>query len=214
MILYDHRERRSGVPDLLAQAGFELEARDLGSADYVLSPRLAVVRKREHDLEPWLAMGRFHRALADVCDSYDVVVLVLQRSGRLPPGEALRSVLSRVARAGVALLPASGPDEVAEWVGRMARQELRDPEDGWRVAAGRKSPDPDRLVEQLVAWLPGVSFVGARRLLEHFGSLRELALAEPGDIADVPGFGAKRAAMVAEIMAHEYRSAGFVGFAR
>lgn len=173
---------------------------------------MAVVRKREYDLEPWLAMGRFHRALADVRDAYDVVVLVLQRSGRMPPGDALRSVLARVARAGVALLRASGPEEVAEWIARMARQEARDPEDGWRIAVGRKSPDPDRVVEQLVAWLPGVSYVGARRLLEYFGSLRELALAEEGDIADVPKFGPKRAAMVAEIMSHEYRSAGLAGF--
>jgi ERCC4-type nuclease len=38
----------------------------------------------------------------------------------------------------------------------------------------RRSGIPQRLLEQLVAWLPGVSSVGARALLAHFGTVQAL----------------------------------------
>src|SRR4029450_3748416 len=84
-IAFDHRERRSGVPPRLSRLGLALEPRDLGSADYVLSPRLAIVRKTEEALAPWVALGRFERGLEDVRDHHPTVIVVLQRaSGAVP----------------------------------------------------------------------------------------------------------------------------------
>ena len=57
VIVYDHRERRNGVPQRLARLGFELKSGDLGSAGYLLAPRLAVVRKSETALARWVALG-------------------------------------------------------------------------------------------------------------------------------------------------------------
>jgi Fanconi anemia group M protein len=59
-------------------------------------------------------------------------------------------------------------------------------------------------LEQLVAWLPGVSTVGARRLLTHFGSLERLFTATREEIMDVRGFGPKRSAAIAEIAHRRY----------
>jgi Fanconi anemia group M protein len=206
VIVYDHRERRSGVSQRLALLGFELQSRDLGSADYLLSSRLAVVRKTETALAPWVALGRFERAVDDVRAAHPVVVVVLQPAAAAIPDGVRRSVLARLARRGVAVLTAEDADEAAAWIARLARQEQRGP--GARAGSlGRKSRDPDRVAEDLVAWLPCVSQVGARRLLEHFGSVRALAVASPDEIRAVRGFGPKRSAAVANALAHHHRAA-------
>ena len=206
MIAFDHRERRSGVPQRLSRLGFELEPRDLGSADYVLSPRLAVVRKTEAALAPWVALGRFERALEEVCDRHPVVIVVLQRAAGAVPDGVRRSVLARLARRGIPVLEARDADDAAAWIARLARQEARGPDGAGMVTGGlgRKPRDPDRVAEDLVARLPGVGPVGARRLLAHFGSVRALAAAGAAEIDAVPGFGPKRAAAVAGALAHQH----------
>ncbi len=198
---YDHRERRSGIPQRLGLLGLRLEARDLGGADYVLSPRLAVVRKSEAALVPWVTLGRFERAIDEVCEAYPAVALVLQRKPGAVPDRIREGVIARLARRGVATLTADDADEAAAWIARLARQEQR----GSGVYAGslgRKPRDPDRIAEELLARLPGVSYVGARRLLEHFGSVRALAAASTEEIQAVHGFGPKRAAAVESALAH------------
>jgi ERCC4-type nuclease len=174
VIVYDHRERRSGVPQRLALLGFELEPRDLGSADYILSPRLAVIRKSD--------------------------TAQLQHATAAIPDGVTRGVVARLARQGVAVLPAEDADDAAAWIARLARQE-RGP--GARPPSlGRKPRDPSRVAEDLVARLPGVSHVGAGRLLEHFGSVRGLAAASAEEIRAVRGFGPKRSAAVEAALAY------------
>jgi DNA excision repair protein ERCC-4 len=201
VIVYDHRERRSGIPQRLGLLGLRLEARGLGGADYVLSPRLAVVRKSEAALVPWVTLGRFERAIDEVCDAYPAVVLVLQRKPGAVPDGIRHGVMARLARRGVATLVVDDADEAAAWIARLARQE--EPVPGVHAGSlGRKPRDPDRIAEELLARLPGVSYVGARRLLEHFGSIRELAAASAEEIRAVRGFGPKRAAAVESALAH------------
>lgn len=201
VIAYDHRERRSGVPQRLGLLGLRLEACDLGGADYVLSPRLAVVRKTEAALVPWVTLGRFEHAIDEVCEAYPAVVLVLQRRPGAVPDRIRDGVMARLARRGVATLTADDADEVAAWIARLARQEQRGT-DVHAGSLGRKPRDPDRVAEELLARLPGVSYVGARRLLGHFGSIRELAAASAEEIQAVHGFGPKRAAAVQATLAH------------
>jgi ERCC4-type nuclease len=212
VIAYDHRERRSGVPQRLERLGLVLEPRDLGSADYVLSPRLAVVRKTEAALAPWVLLGRFERAVDAVRASHPVVVVVLQRSSGAVPDGVRRSVLARLARRGVAVLAAAGPDEAAAWIARLARQEGRGPGGADLPAGslGRKARDLDRVAEDLVAWLPGVSHVGALRLLEHFGSVRALSAASAEEIRAVRGFGPKRSAAVEAALSHRHGHSALV----
>ena len=47
--------------------------------------------------------------------------------------------------------------------------------------------------------LPGISTVGARRLLEHFGSLRAVFTADERELRAVPGIGPVRSAALARL---------------
>jgi len=65
MVLYDHGEERSGIPQRLRALGVQVSARRLPAGDYVLSDRLAVMRLTETGLIAALRGGRlFDRSSA------------------------------------------------------------------------------------------------------------------------------------------------------
>jgi len=61
----------------------------------------------------------------------------------------------------------------------------------------RPTSDRVRVAEDVLTCLPGISTVGARRLLEHFGSLPDVFAADPEALRGVPGIGPVRAATLA-----------------
>jgi DNA excision repair protein ERCC-4 len=57
------------------------------------------------------------------------------------------------------------------------------------------------IAEDVLRCLPGISSVGARRLLEHFGSLRAVFAADERELRAVPRIGAVRGAALARLLA-------------
>lgn len=203
MILYDHAERRSGIPARLAALGCDVHPRALGAADYALSERMAVLRRTDADLLPWRALRRICDPLARLAGEVEIVVLLLVGRDDEIAAELRRGALAKAVAYGASVLEADDPDEAAALIARLAQEDRWGP-DLQRGSLGRKTLEPDRLAEQVAAWLPGVSFVGARRLLAHFGSLRALLAADEDEIMEVEGFGPKRAAAIVEIAGHPY----------
>lgn len=99
------------------------------------------MRKTETALAPWVALGRFERAVDNVRDERPVVVVVLQRAAGAIPDGVRRSVIARLARRGAAVLAADDADEAAMWIARLARQEQCGP-GGHAGSLGRKPRTP------------------------------------------------------------------------
>lgn len=57
------------------------------------------------------------------------------------------------------------------------------------------------MVDSLLDGVPGLGELRRKALVKHFGSLKKLREAEVGDIALVPGIGAKTAAAVKAALA-------------
>ena len=204
MVLYDHGEERSGIPGRLRELGVEVAPRRLHAGDYVLSDRLAVMRLTESGLVAALRGGRLFDHVDALKRDFLVVVLMVQRDSAVPPpARGQRAALAWLLRQGVSLLVIEDRDDAAAWLARLDAQEQGSAEPP-AAALGPKPDDPDRLAEQLVAWLPGVSSVGAGRLLRHFRSLRALFAADAEEIRQVRGFGRMRAAAIAAIARHRY----------
>ena len=67
-----------------------------------------------------------------------------------------------------------------------------------------RSGIPDALAAAGIALLP-VSSVGARRLLEHFGSLRAVFSADERELREVPGIGPVRGAALGRLFSEYER---------
>lgn len=91
----------------------------------------------------------------------------------------------------VAVLRTDNRDETVDLLLSMAKR-LQD--DNHELPLRPTKPqDPRTLAEFIVCGLPLIGRVRARILLDHFGTVRRLFMAETDEIAEIRGFGPKTA---------------------
>jgi ERCC4-type nuclease len=197
-VLYDHREERSGIPRALRAAGIAATASQLPAGDYVVSDRLVVERKTGADLAASIKDRRLFEQVQRLTEAYDAVVVVVEGPPIHIAGGSWRGALARVLLSGAAVIATDDADDTALWLARLARLEERGPSQArGRPRARRPTGDRVRVAEDVLSCLPGISTVGARRLLEHFGSLPAIFGASEDELRAVPGIGPVRAGTLA-----------------
>jgi len=194
MVLCDHGERRSGVPARLRQLGLEVQALRLPAGDYVLSDRLVVERKGPTDLAASIKDRRLFEQLSRLADAYPSVVLIIEGEPVHMHEAAWQGALGRALTLGASVLRTREARETAEWIARLHRLEGK-PASRPRGAPRLRRPTEDdvQTAEDVLRCLPGVSTVGAGRLLAHFGSLEQVFAARRDQLLEVQGIGPKRA---------------------
>jgi ERCC4-type nuclease len=77
-IVVDERERKSGIPDLLLQAGAIIDFAQLNVGDYIVSPETAVERKTIQDLLNSIFDGRLFVQCSQLNEHYVKPVLIVE----------------------------------------------------------------------------------------------------------------------------------------
>ena len=77
-IVVDEREKRSGIPDLLRQAGAFIDFAQLKVGDYIVSPDTAIERKTIQDLLNSIYDGRLFVQCSQLNEHYTKPVLVVE----------------------------------------------------------------------------------------------------------------------------------------
>jgi ERCC4-type nuclease len=199
-VVFDHREVRSGIPDALAAAGIDLKPEQLPAGDYVVSDRLVVERKTGADLAASIKDRRLFDQIARLKASFEAVVLVVEGEPVHISESSWQGALARAVASGASLLRTANSDETAMWLTRFHHLEGKPPSElRGRPQPRRPTTDLSDVAEDVLRCLPGVSSVGARRLLEHFGSLRAVFAADEHALRAVPGIGPIRGATLARL---------------
>jgi DNA excision repair protein ERCC-4 len=194
MLLCDHGERRSGVPAELERLGVDVQAARLPAGDYVVSDRLVVERKGATDLAASIKDRRLFEQLSRLADAYPSVVLIVEGDPVHMQEAAWHGALGRALTLGASVLRTRDTYETAEWIARLYRLEGK-PASRPRGVPRLRRPTEDDLqtAEDVLRCLPGISTVGAGRLLAHFGSLERVFAARHEELLEVRGIGPVRA---------------------
>ena len=203
-VLYDHREAISGVPGVLAELGVPVAPGRLAAGDYVLSDRVVVERKTGADLAASIKDRRLFEQIERLIDAYPAVVLVVEGDPVHISEASWMGALSRVLLAGVAILGTVDPEDTAHWLSRIYRIEGKGPSAPRGLPRVRRPTDDlASTAQDVLTCLPGISTVGARRLLDHFGSLAAVFAADEAALRGVQGIGPVRAASLARLFGHD-----------
>src|SRR3954447_1721799 len=142
MLLFDHGERRSGVPDQLERLGGRGPPARLPAGDYVLSDRLVVERKGPTDLAASIKDRRLFEQLARLADAYPSVVLIVEGNPVHMHEAAWQGALGRALLLGASVLRPRDARETAEWIARLYRLESK-PASAPRGAPRLRRPTED-----------------------------------------------------------------------
>jgi DNA excision repair protein ERCC-4 len=194
MLLFDHGERRSGVPAELERLGVDLQGARLPAGDYVVSDRLVIERKGPTDLAASIKDRRLFEQLSRLADAYPSVVLIVEGDPIHIHEAAWQGALGRALTLGASVLRTRDAYDTAEWIARLYRLEGK-PASRPHGTPRLRRPTADDLqtAEDVLRCLPGISTVGAGRLLAHFGSLERVFAARHKELLQVRGIGPVRA---------------------
>jgi len=208
-IIVDHREYRSNVVKNLAIKGILLEPQQLDTGDYVLSSRIGVERKNVDDFLESLINGKLFKQISQLRDAYSRPVLILEGENLLTKrninhNAIFGSLASISVDFGIPVLMTKDEMETADLLNVIAKREQKQDKKYVAVRGNKTQMSIKERQQFLVEGLPNVSAVIARRLLNHFGSIKDIANATEEELIQVPGIGKGIASEIIHVLNSNY----------
>jgi DNA excision repair protein ERCC-4 len=218
-IVVDEREKNSGIPKLLKDAGAVIDFAQLKVGDYVVSPEIAVERKTVRDLINSIYDGRLFIQCSELLRHYQKPLLVVQGNiaelkeipedveGRDIKKLAERMSLAYDALATVAtefripILHTPSADQTAQLLVTLVNRSLKEGKATGPLLRKIKKENP-LFIQQLsvLSSVPGVGEKLAARMLAKFHTPKRALTASMAELATIPGFGLARAERVRKIL--------------
>ncbi len=208
-IIVDNRERASQVLRNLSKMGFKIHFKQLQIADYVLSSRVGVERKIVTDFLQSLIDGRLLDQIIDLKTKYQKPLLLIEGEdlyGRraLHP-EAIRGALMAISISlGVPIQWTKNEEETAQLLSLISKEEKKKGISEIKAYTKRETPHVTTIQENVIAGIPGVDTVLAKRLLLELGTIERIFTSDEKYLKEIKGIGPKLAEIIREIAISEY----------
>ncbi len=204
LIYVDHREAKSGVTRALSNLGVIIKTTTLTVADYQIGSEIGVERKSSKDFVKSIIDKRLHKQAKELVTNFQNPLIILEGeniyTSSLNPN-AVRGALASIAvDFGIPIIPTRSPEDTAAMLYRIA---VRDHEERPREIQLRTEKKPLTIWEQqlyIIESLPNVGPITARKLLEEFGTVKDVINASKEDLKKIDGIGDKIAQKIRAVI--------------
>lgn len=209
-IIVDSRELGSPTTRELSKYDILITQETLSIGDFIISDRTAIERKTVDDFVASIIDGRLFEQISNLKSAYEMPILLIegesfQTSRNVAPEAVMGAVASVIVDFGVPVVWTRNPSETALLLLSIARREQSKGQGRPRVRMERKPESLAREQEFLVAGLPLVDTVLARRLLKAFGTVGKVFQASEQELQDVEGIGRKISERIRKVVSTPYR---------
>ncbi len=208
-ITVDYRERSSGLVELL-EKHCEVEIGSLACGDYRINNHILVERKTARDLLLSIIDHRFFRQIRRMKNLFYRTLLIVEGDPfrtdlKVPPEAVKGALLSCQVIWQMPVIFSTSTKDTAEILMNMGRQ-IEKHNDVVLLRGGYR---PRRLRTRQLYFLQGLTGVGpilAKRLLEHFGSPRNVLNSTEAELSAVEGVGNGRASAILEVLDENFKT--------
>ena len=209
-IIVDSRELGSATTRELSKYDIAITPETLSIGDFIISDRTAVERKTVEDFVASIIDGRLFEQVSNLKSAYEMPILLIegesfQTSRNIAPEAVMGAVASVIVDFGVPVVWTRSPSESALLLLSIARREQSKGERRPRIRMERKPESLAREQEFVIAGLPLVDTVLARRLLRAFGTIEKVFLASEQELQNVEGIGRKISDRIRKLLTAPYR---------
>jgi DNA excision repair protein ERCC-4 len=200
----DYREKPSGLPDLLLDAGYKVDLVKLPYGDYIINREIFIERKTGRDFAISIIDGRLFKQAYRMKNSqrrclylvegnpYDTEIDISRESVK-------GAILSLQAIWYIPVLYTANQEQSCQTISMISHQmdKLSD------VVELRHGYRPKKLITRklhVIQGLPNVGPLIAKRLLEHFKSVRNIMTATENELALVKGIGKNKALLINKVI--------------
>jgi len=206
-IIADYREKGSNVlKELLDKVDLSLEKLSIG--DFLLSGRVAVEYKTVPDFVDSILDGRLLGQLKELT-KYEKPIIIIEGiediySVRKVHPNSIRGMIATITVSyGIPIIQTKNSKDTAEYLISIAKREQA--EDKNDIQHHYKKPETVKeQQEYFVSALPNIGMGGARPLLKHFKSVKNIVNASEKELQDVDLIGPKKSKSLKEIFDKEW----------
>ena len=207
-IVVDSRELSSTVPRELLEFGIVSKPKMLDIGDYLVSDRVCVERKTAEDFVGSMIDGRLMDQMKNL-NTYARPCLIIEGEGlyskRGVHPNAIRGALaSIVLDFKVPTIFTRDERDTAAIIAAMIKREFLDERREIQIRSDKRLSTPSEQQESIVAGLPNVNIVLARRLLSEFGTVQKIFNATQKELEKVQGIGKKTAKEIVNVLKEKY----------
>jgi ERCC4-related helicase len=208
-ILADHREKDNKVVKELIDLGISVRTKQLTSADYLVSGKVGVELKKVPDFVASIIDGRLLEQVRALKNNFEKSVLIIEGeediySIRKVHANAIRGMLSSIVLGfAVPVLYTKNPRDTASLLAVMAKREQ-----GKEIDYSSHQVKPKSMKEQqefIVSAFPNLGTLNAKKLLESFGSIKNLVNANKEELMKIDKIGEKIASSLIKTFEEEYK---------
>ncbi|HDP73375.1 MAG TPA: DEAD/DEAH box helicase, partial [Candidatus Woesearchaeota archaeon] len=211
-IIVDNREKGSQViKELLSMPDVVLNLATLEVGDFILSDEVCIEFKTKSDFVDSLIDKRIFEQAKALRAGYSSPVIMVQGtedifSVRNINQNAIRGFISSLCTDfKIPMIFTATPKESASYIYLIARREQAERKRS--VSLHQKKPkNLWEIQEYIVSSIPWVGPALSRPLLEHFGSIKELANAQIDDLIKLENIGPEKAKSIFDVLNSEYKT--------
>ncbi|MEM5777773.1 MAG: ERCC4 domain-containing protein [Candidatus Aenigmatarchaeota archaeon] len=201
-VLADDRERKSNVSFYLKEFGAIVNFKRLEIGDFIISENTCIERKSSDDFISSIIDGRIFKQAEEMKRCYENPLIIIEGNnvdGRITENAYKAAIASLIMNFDLNVLTVENEKETARMIYFLAKKE----QDEFRkhiAIKGKKKPKDIKEIQQFfLSSLPGVSSVVSKRLLEKFGSVKNLVNASEKELEAVKGLKRKNAKTIYQI---------------
>ena len=208
-VVVDSRETNSDVVRKLVDLGVELKIETLKTGDYVLSDRCIAERKTASDFCASIIDGRLFAQITSLKESYEKPFVLVEGETlyglrNVLPQAIVGALATILVDHGVPVVRTESGEETALLLASIARREQLENKREPRVRVKHRPATVKEAQEFVVAGLPNVDAVRARRLLEEFETVEQVFTKSEEELTQVHGIGRKTARRIREVIGSKY----------
>ncbi len=208
-IICDNRETASPVVRILSLMGINLKLEQLIIADYIISQRVGIERKNASDFNDSIKDGRLFKELIDLKENFERAILILEGDpfldSNINENALYGAITSIILNLGITIYKTKDPKETAMFLFQLTRKEQSESTGTIKLRFEKKPIDLSRLLEYIIAGIPGVNSLRAKNLLSEFRSLQRIFNSDIGDLMKVENIGKKIAQEIYKLSRYKYR---------
>jgi DNA excision repair protein ERCC-4 len=204
IITADDRERSSGLIELLVYKGIEVAVRHLSCCDYIINNEIAIERKTGKDFLVSIVDGRLFRQAKAMKNGLSRPVFLIEGNPfkvdmGFTPGSIRGVILSLQVIWYIPVLFSKSKEDTCRIFRMLGDQEQVQTS----LLSLRHGYRPKKLITKQLYILQGLPNVGpktAKRMLEHFGTVRRVMQADIESLSAIDGIGERTAKTICGVL--------------
>lgn len=213
-MIVDNRERNISIVEGLADSGIEITFAQLPVGDYIISDRICVERKTISDFEGSIMNNRLFDQIERLHESFPKPMLILEgdeSEARLGNNVLIGAMLRLYTDYNVQVVRSHDPSETVAILAKFAEMEQDKENRELRIVGVKRAYSVPEWQMLILSTIPGVGPKLARKLIEHFRTIRNVASASAEELTEVDKIGKKKAARIYEVLNNEFEIENKIG---